>query len=179
MNGMATRRTSWFALHVARRISWKWAVMSSSHEIWLGYAWLEETLLANLTLIGQCPGGVLRAYAPPGTPTPFIICQYMGGADTTTMNAVRLKSSLLYQVKVVAPAGPLTATLASASELIETTIGRQPGDPQSPQPIVISSVTVGLVLACYREQPLILDTLENGEQWTAAGGLYRLEIQSL
>jgi hypothetical protein len=152
--------------------------MSASHEIWLGYALLMETLLANSTLIGQCPGSVNRAYAPPATATPFIILQYQGGADTTTMNAVRLKSSLLYQVKVVGPAA-ITAAIASASELIDTTIGRQPGNPQSPQPIVISSATVGYVLACYREQPLILDTLENGEQWCAAGGLYRMEIQSL
>ena len=35
------------------------------------------------------------------------------------------------------------------------------------------------ILACYREQPLILDENVNGEEWTNIGGLYRLQVQAI
>ncbi len=33
------------------------------------------------------------------------------------------------------------------------------------------------ILACYREQPLDLPELVNGELWDSMGGLYRLQVQ--
>src|SRR5260221_14596117 len=35
------------------------------------------------------------------------------------------------------------------------------------------------ILACYRESPLELDELVNGEIWSNMGGLYRLQVQMI
>jgi len=35
------------------------------------------------------------------------------------------------------------------------------------------------ILSCYRESPLEIDELVNGEVWSNIGGLYRLQVQAI
>ena len=146
--------------------------MSSGHEIALGFAWLTSTLTANATLMSQAVGGVWRAYAPPGTVPPWIILAHQSGTDVIQMNAFRLMSRQLFQVKVVGPASGM-ATLAQAAEQFDTLIGSPPAFGS----VVIGGNMVGYVLSSYRQSPLEVDELVNGELWTNLGGLYELQIE--
>ena len=39
------------------------------------------------------------------------------------------------------------------------------------------SVADGAILCCYRQAPLALEELINGELWTTLGGLYHVTIE--
>jgi hypothetical protein len=140
----------------------------SNHEIMLGFQWLQFVLTQDATLMGYV-SGVYRSLAPAGTPTPFIIYGYQSGSDALTVNAVRLTSNLLYQVKVCGPAS-MDVTLAAAASEIDKVLKRPVGIPITPDGL-------GAILAAYRESPLIVDSEVNGEVWSNVGGLYRIEIQ--
>jgi hypothetical protein len=71
----------------------------AGHEILLGYAYLESTLGNDATLLGLAPGGVNRALAQPNTAIPYIITAFHTGIDTVTMNAFRVLTNLVFQVK--------------------------------------------------------------------------------
>jgi hypothetical protein len=96
------------------------------HEGAYGLQWLKSILLADSTLTGFAPGGIFRGLAPLGTATPFIIISLMSGIDVLTMNAVRLISQPLYQIKAVGPAN-ITATIVSAASEIDVLLGRSSG----------------------------------------------------
>lgn len=116
----------------------------------------------NLTALGI--GGVFRGLAPPSTNPPYVIVSLQSSQDTLNMNAYRIMTSSLYQVKVVAPASMMANLIQVASEI----------DQQLR--LTSGSVSNGYILSCYRESPLQIDELVNGELWTNVGGLYRLEI---
>lgn len=137
-------------------------------EVVVGFSWLFTVLSADSALTGFAPGGIRRALAPPGTATPFVIMIYQAGSDIITMNGYRLLVDCLFQVKAIGPASN-TAAIASAAARIDNIIGHPP---------VSGSVAGGYVAASYRQSPIALDTLENGEEWTQFGGLYRLQIES-
>lgn len=139
--------------------------MSSGHEVMLGFQWIIGILGADTTLAGFAPGGVKRALAPPDTATPFVIVGYQAGSDVTTMNAFRVMSSLLFQVKASGPASG-TVALANAAEQIDVLLDQKSG-----------TTTGGYVLSCSRQSPLEVDELVTGELWTNIGGLYRLQIE--
>jgi hypothetical protein len=92
---------------------------------------------------------------------------YQAGSDVTTANGVRLISTPLYQIRVSGPASA-TDKLEQAVSRLDDLFARTDGFTQG-----------GLVLACYREQPLAFDQIVNGKQWSSFGGLYRLEIQQI
>lgn len=127
--------------------------------------WLYTTLSEDDALLSYAPGGVWRALAPDGTTTPFVIIAFQSGMDVLSMNVVRLMTDVLFQVKVVGPA-LITSQLFNAADEIDTLLKRASG-----------TVTGGTVLACYRESPLQLDELVNGEVWSNIGGLYRAAVQ--
>lgn len=138
------------------------------HEITTGFQWLYSVLSGDSTLtalLGDGAQGIWRAYAPPSTVPPYVIMSYQSGSDVITMNAFRLMVSGLYQVKIVGPAANMTP-LAQGAERIDQLLGLTSGTP-----------TGAVVLACYREQPIFLDELVNGEVWSNAGGMYRLYIE--
>lgn len=131
----------------------------------IAFEFLMSVLSNDATLGSYVPGGVWRSMAPPSTTPPYVIISLQSGADTLTAQVVRLMSQILYQVRVVGPVG-MTATLFSAAQEIDNLLARTSG-----------TATGGQVLACWRESPLQLDELVNGELWTNIGGLYRLQIQ--
>lgn len=156
--------------------------MATYHESELGFLWLQSVLIGDATLMALLPGGaatgVWRGMAPPDTLTPFIILVYQSGRDVVTATgAFRLMSDLLYQVKAVGPAS-ISATIAQVAGRIDRLLGGPPVWTTS-MGIVVNSVQEGQTLACYREQPLHLDELVNGELWTNVGGLYRVEVEQL
>lgn len=141
----------------------------STHEVQIALSWLYTTLTGDATLTALLSGGahgIWRAYAPPGTLPPYVIFgQQSGGNDTLTMNAVRLLTNPLYQVKCVGPASNMQPILDAASE-IDNLLKRTAG-----------SATGGIVSVCYRESPLETDEIVDGELWSNVGGLYRLQLQ--
>lgn len=151
--------------------------MPNYHESLLGYAFLSSTLSSDTALQGYAPGGVHRGLAPSGAAAPFVIMVHQAGSDSVTMNGFRMLVESLYQVKVVGPAS-LTTTLALAAARIDRLLGSPPGVPASGA-VVVNGVTEGQVLACYRQAPLALDELVNGEVWSNFGGLYRMLIEQI
>lgn len=137
----------------------------AGHELMLGFEWLYGVLSGDTTLLSYATGGVWRAYAPPATVPPYVIMGHQSSQDVTTMNAFRLMTSALYQVKIVGPASNMTP-LVNGAERIDQLIGLTSG-----------VVTNGVILASYREQPLEVPELVNGELWENIGGLYRLQVE--
>lgn len=141
--------------------------MSGGHEIMLAFQWLYGVLSGDSTLTGYATGGIWRGVADPGVTPPYVIMSHQGGSDTITMNAFRIMSLLLFQVKAVGPAS-ITQQVTNAAFRIDQLIGSPP---------TAGSVVGGTVLACYRESALVVDELITGEKWVNIGGLYRLEIE--
>lgn len=136
-------------------------------EMQLGFAWLYSVLIADGTLQGYAPGGVYRALAPPSTASPYVIMIYQAGTDNVNFGAGRAYSSMLYQVKAVGPASN-TAGIMNAAARADTLITTG----------VQIAVTGGTISSCFREQPLQIDELVNGELWSNWGGLYRILVKS-
>ena len=100
--------------------------IAPGHEGVYGLQWLRATLAADSTLATAAPGGVYRGVAPPGVLTPFVIISLQSGIDVLTVNAYRLMSQPLYQVKAVGPASVMTTIVAAANE-IDALLGRSSG----------------------------------------------------
>ena len=99
--------------------------VTAGHEILYGYEWLDSVLSADATLLADAPGGVWRALAPPSSAVPYVIMQHQSGSDVTTMNAFRLMSDLLFQIKIVGPASN-TAGLVAGAARIDQLLGSPP-----------------------------------------------------
>lgn len=144
----------------------------AGHEIMLGFEYLQSTLSGDATLASYAPGGVWRSLAPPSSAAPFVIVSHQASVDKLTMNAIRLWSEVVYQVKAVGPGNAaMIAQLVSAAAEIDALLKRPP--------VTTTTDGKGGILACYREQALELDELVDGELWTNIGGLYRLQIQQI
>lgn len=141
----------------------------SGHEVMLTYEWLSSTLKADSALTSIATGGIWRGSAPPETTTPYVVMNMQAGRDITTMNGVRIYDNLLFQVKAIGPATITDELLAAANE-IDRLLGRTSGVP-------FTADGFGLILACYRDSPVQIDSLVNGELWTDIGGLYRIYIE--
>jgi hypothetical protein len=139
--------------------------MSTVTETGIALEWFTTMLANDNALLELAPGGVHRSMAPPGTTPPWVIVAFQSGQDVLTMNAYRVMSNLLWQIKVVGPAD-LTSQLIAAAARIDDLIGLASG-----------TATGGLVLSCFRDSPLQLDELVNGVLWSNIGGLYRPYIQ--
>src|SRR5260221_12318585 len=94
---------------------------------------------------------------------------FQAGSDVLTMNGVRLYDSLLFQIKVIGP-GTMTSTLLLAANEIDSLLKRTSGVP-------LTTDGLGAILACFREAPVQIDSLVNGELWSGIGGLYRIQLQ--
>ncbi len=135
-------------------------------EAYAGIEFLYNTLNGDSTLMALVTG-IYRDKAPDAALPPFVILTHQAGSDTLTANAVRLLTRSLYQVGVQGP-DSMSPQLASAAGRIDALLKRTSG-----------SVTGALIDACYREQPMARGLPPvNGMEWSAFGGLYRLEIQA-
>lgn len=149
--------------------------MGNYHEGQLGHLFLYSTLSGDSTLTGFAPGGVSRAVASPQASTPFVIVAYQAGTDSVTMNGYRMIVDSTYQVRAVGPSTQ-SLTVAQAAAQIDKLLGSPPGTPVSGD-VIVSSVTEGRVLSCYRLSPLVLDEMVEDALWVTMGGLYRLVIE--
>ncbi|MGH2510530.1 MAG: hypothetical protein ACRDHZ_24410 [Ktedonobacteraceae bacterium] len=141
-----------------------------TNEAYLGFQLLYSLLAPDPTLQSFAPGGVFRDEADPGTATPYVIVIMQSpGADSLTMVGVRLLTNPLYQVKAVGPSS-LSSQIANAAAQIDTLLGGEDG-------LKNQSIAGGFIAALYRESPLMVGELVNGEKWQNIGGLYRLTIE--
>ena len=150
--------------------------MANYSESYLAFQFLMSTLSADTTLQGLAPGGVYRELIPPTATPPFVIVNQQSSHDEITANAYRIMVSLLFKVEVHGMASQADTT-AQAAARIDKILGGPPNLPLT-QSIIVNSVTEGVVLSCYREQPLQLDEIINtSEQWVRFGGMYRILIE--
>lgn len=140
-----------------------------STEAAIGFTWLYSTLSGDSQLTSLAPGGVWRGLAPPESSTPFIVMSLQSGIDVTSMNAFRILVECTYLIKVVGPASE-TTTIMSAADRLDALIGSPPTS---------GTTNNGAVLSSYRQSPVVIDEIVNGEQWTNAGGLYRLQLEKM
>ncbi len=141
----------------------------SGHEVLLALEWLTTTLNADSTLTGLVTGGIWRGSAPVEAVPPYVVMNFQAGSDVLTLNGVRLFDSLLFQIKAIGP-GTMTTTLLLAANEIDSLLKRTSGVP-------LTVDGLGAILACFRESPVQIDSLVNGEIFTDLGGLYRIQIQ--
>lgn len=140
----------------------------SVHESIVALEFLMNMLTADAALVGSsgyAPGGVFRVLAPPGTEMPYVIVASHSGADVLGINADRIMSDLLFQVRVIGAASQMSQ-LVSANAEIDNLLGRTSG-----------SANGGFILACFRESPIQIDQEIAGEIFSSLGGLYRLYVQ--
>ncbi len=135
-----------------------------------GMAYLLATITADSALMAYAPGGAWRAVAPQASINnpPYILVTAQGGADVMGSFADRLMTSGLYQVAIYGPDTMMNASLVPGARLLDAALQRTSGTAQG-----------GTILACYREQPLILSEVVSGSDilWTRIGGLYRILVQ--
>ncbi len=143
----------------------------SANEILLAYEFLTTTLNADSTLTGLVTGGIWRGSAPVEAVPPYVVMNLQAGSDVLTLNGVRIYDSLLFQIKTIGPAVQTTTLLSAANE-IDSLLKRTSGVP-------LTTDGLGAILACFRESPMQLDELVNGELWTQLGGMYRIQIQQV
>lgn len=145
-----------------------------SSEVFVGYAFLQSVIGGDATLLANAPGGFSRSLAPPEDGTPFVFAQHQAGTDMTTFNGVRVLSEQVFHIAVVGPSSQ-TAQIVAAVTRMDQLLGGTSGGPASGD-VIVNSVTIGHVYACYREHPLSLAEVINGEDWDRTGGLYRMQI---
>ena len=139
-----------------------------------GMAYILAKLQADSALVAYASGGIYRFAAPQSAidKPPYILITYQGGADVMGSFADRLMTTGLYQVAIYGPdvlsgASLTNSTLIPAARLIDADLHRTSGAAQG-----------GTILACYREQPLMLSEVVSGSDvvWSRVGGLYRILV---
>jgi hypothetical protein len=145
--------------------------MASAHEVALGFAWMMSVLSGDSTFVSQASGGIWRAKVPAeaspplGSP-PYCVLIYQTGSDTMRFGG-RAYSGMLFQARMVGPALS-SAALETAAARMDTLLTLT----------AETAVTGGTIKSCYRSQPLQLDELVEGVEWTNIGGLYRMVAKS-
>jgi len=130
--------------------------------------WAESTMQADTALMTAAVGNVWLAFAPIGTAAPFVIMNQQSSSDVMTVNAVRLFTDLLLQIKIIGPATNFAAIVAGADRIDALF--------KSVREFGLSS---GGVLCCYREQIVSYSEIINGAAWHHLGGLYHISLQGV
>src|SRR6266516_1516133 len=134
----------------------------------LAFTWVATTMQADSALMAAAVGGIYREYAPIDTVAPFALVNQQAGIDVLTVNAVRLWTAILLQIKALGPSGTVGnyAALVTIADRIDALFKS------------VRSVGLGTggVLACYREQTIAYGELVNGQPWSHLGGLYHIEL---
>lgn len=132
------------------------------------FAWIAATLQADSAWVAASTGGAFQGFADLATVPPYTLYVQQSNADTVTMNARRLFTRGLFQIKAVGPTANYAA-LVTIADRIDFLFK------------FVSSVALspsGGILACWREQSLAYDELVNGQAWSHLGGLYNIDLQA-
>lgn len=131
------------------------------------YAWVDSTMRADSALMAAAVGGVWQGDADIGTTPPFAAYSRQAGSDVMTLQAIRLWSSILLQIKAVGPVSGYAALIVIANRI--DALFKRVG------PVGLAGG--GGVLSCYRESEFELAEIVNGAMWSNLGGLYRIDLQ--
>jgi hypothetical protein len=136
-------------------------------EIAQAYQWSIALMQADTALVAASTGGIWQGFADQGTPGPYtLVTAQTPGVDALTMNAKRLFSRGVLQIKAVGPTSGYAALVIIANR-IDAIFGRT-----GP-----AGLSVGGVLDSYREQQVAYEELVNGQSWSHLGGLYHIDLQ--
>ncbi len=124
---------------------------------------------ADSALMAAAIGGIYQGLAPIDTLSPFVLVVQQVATDVLTMNAVRVWTDILLQIKALGPSGPggNYAALVTIADRIDALF----------KSVRAFGLGTGGVLSCYREQSLTYSELVNGQPWSHLGGLYRIALQ--
>lgn len=143
--------------------------MTTATETGVAARWLYSLLSGDTGPGGVAtlsPGGVHDTRAPAGATYPLTIFRFQGGSDLNAQGpGRRVYVNAIYAVYAItrtasyAPIEPIAAR-------IDALLNGQSG-----------TATGGIVLACTRQSPLVLPSLEDGVEARALGGIYRIYSQ--
>jgi hypothetical protein len=138
-------------------------------EITQALQWCESTMHADSALMAAAVGDIWLSMAPIGTAAPFVIMSQQAATDMLTVNAVRMFTHILLQLKGIGPATNFGALITIADRI---------------DALFKSVREVGLggtsaVVCCYREQIISYSELINGATWHHLGGLYHIQLQGV
>lgn len=138
-------------------------------ELLRGYDFIYAALAGDATLTPIVGTRIFPEVAPQGTPYPFIVYQYLGGADLVVLGGVRVETNGVYLVKAVAETRSYTP-LRVMADRIDTLLHRRKG----------AAGVDGQVFSCVREAvdplPPEYDASQNRE-FRSIAARYRLAIQ--
>lgn len=138
-------------------------------EITQAYAYVVGVMENDSALMAAATGGVWQGSAPIGTPTPYALVTKQSDSDSLTLNAVRVMSQILLQIKGVSPWANYD-TLVVIANRIDALFGRMT--------TVTTPSTGGIVFDTYRESEIAYEEEPApGVQMSHLGGLYHIEIQ--
>lgn len=137
-------------------------------EITLAYKFIVAAMKADTALMAAATGGVHQGFAPIGTTAPYALVTKQSDRDVLTMNATRVFSHMLLQIKAVGLTSDYD-TLEIIANRIDALFGREGAS---------TPATGGIVLETYRESQISYE--ENtppGAQISHLGGLYDIDLQ--
>lgn len=150
----------------------------AGRELWIAEAWIYQVLRDDPTLEALLPGTndatIWPGIAPTGTPEPYVILAFQGGADVRGLGnrTARIFSSFLYQVTAYGPYSTL-GRLAPIAKRIDELLDGKSGEILDDD----ETTVLGTVLSCVRERPLTLPEVAGGKQYRRLGGVYRIQVQ--
>lgn len=143
--------------------------MGDVSEIQQAKKWIYDSLSANSDIAAAVATRIYDSYVPepPANRTfPYVLFNFMGGADVDALGTNRLLSQPLFQVRVVCEGRP-NATVRKVDkridEILQNAVYQQSGD---------------WYFSARREQPIDRPELDasTGKHYANIGGLYRLYI---
>ena len=134
----------------------------------MAFQWIDSEMRADTALMAAAVGGVWQGIATSGVVAPYALYNRQAGQDVMTLQAIRLWSSILMQIKAIGPAANYAALVVIADRIDALFKDRRN-----------VGFSRGGVLACYREQEIAYEEpkLINGSAWSHLGGLYRIDLQ--
>lgn len=132
------------------------------------YQWIYATATADTSLMAAATGGVWQGNADIGVTAPYVSYGQQAGTDVLTMQAVRLFTHLLVQIKAIGPSSNYAALVTIANRIDALF-----------KDVRNVALATGFMLSSYREQTIAYEDpqLINGAQWSHLGGLYHIDLQ--
>lgn len=135
-------------------------------EVAQALGWIVSECQADSALMTVAVGGVWTLKADLATVAPIVLIVPQSLPDVLTMNMRRLFNHGLYQIKMVGPDAKY-ADLVTGADRIDALF-------KSRSSVALS---VGGILASWREQALLYPDEVNGQAWSHLGGLYNIDVQ--